>query len=554
MRRQTAILLRILLVIIAGSPTVLLQAQNQPRVQRPQPKILNFQPTSETSAVVAVIGQVRNPAAYQFAQAPTLDLAIATAGGLTTAASPMIRIIRGPHAAHRVSYPNAAHEKLQLGDVIIIDVQPQRNGTPVLAADEDAVHLALLGVLDRPLVVKVHKSEAQIKFILQKLGQNPMPVQYIGPPDLSRESAPQLADGSVLVFDRRKIDVAGLPDDLPKILPCTLPEPEIGGYGAHHALEQRTRMEGMPPAWKRSPKPDAPIEVPPPAEVQDSVPMPRLQPDDQVAATFSSTERTGVGSPSVSTVPFSGSSTIAARPSRLTESAPSPATSAADVQEPAWNKLAPSDADQLLDDGAEIDDPNIAKASGAFTFWQMLSILASAALLVGVALAVRASQQKSKDKSQRTSTTKEHRNSTASAGRMRSEPRATIPTPHIPLEIFAAAVPAAVQPSVAESREIRQQRFMQLIKNELPLIEEPLALQPGLPLVTADEPKILLRRDDAAPADRQPHAPHIRTPNEQPAGQLTDRPHARFASGPHQRAGVESPVERALRQLQGGRS
>jgi hypothetical protein len=145
----------------------------------------------------------------------------------------------------------------------------------------------------------------------------------------------------------------------------------------------------------------------------------------------------------------------------------------------------------------------------------------------------------------------------ATAGRTRAEPRATIPTPHIPLEAFAATarpVPAAVVPAVAESREIRQQRFMQLIKNELPLLEEPLALQPGLPFVTADEPTILLRRDDAAPAARPPHAPHVRASQEAPAEQQVDRRHSRIAPGPPHRAGVESPVERALRQLQGGRS
>jgi hypothetical protein len=91
------------------------------------------------------------------------------------------------------------------------------------------------------------------------------------------------------------------------------------------------------------------------------------------------------------------------------------------------------------------------------------------------------------------------------------------------------------------------------------LIEEPIALQPGLRIVPTGEQPSLRRADAGTSPLPAPHRPAVRSGTEAaaiPAGtrQIIDEPHPQTIPTPHYRPGVEAPVERALRQLQGGLS
>ncbi len=549
MRRLLVAWMHVALSLAAGHS---LHAQVLNSVHRPEPKIVVYQPAAET-AVVAVMGQVGSPNTYQFPEPPTLEQVLATARGATPAASPMIRIVRGHRVAQSVAYPAAAQQQLQSGDVVIVDRHPQRTETPPVDPAQDGVQLALLGVTEgRPYIVKVQREKAHATRILEMLGQESS-VRYhlIPPPNVLGHAASHLPEGTVLIFDRGRINVAELPDDLPKIVPCGAPaapeQADIVGYGLHQTYEP-PRTEPV------SPRRDAAlIPLPPPEEYPPLPTMVPSPPERDAAAPYAEANGPLLRSAPISTVPFPGTTIIPARPSQFTETAPPATSSAADTREPQWDQRA---AAAELPDVDDLDaEEELDAASGAFSIWQMLSILSTAALVVGLALALRANQQKSAGQKKRSSGSQRQ---IVAATQPAMEVRAPIPTPHIPLQSFspiargsedgiavaADARSASFSPpdrdfipsrrrdaAATNSFEQRQREFAQIIHHELPVIEEPIALRPGIQLAL-------------------PTAGANKTSEATPPKQFIDSPHARPLAGPHRR-GAEAPVERALRQLQG---
>lgn len=548
------------------------EAQAQNAVRKSQPKLIVYQPQQPTEALVGVMGQVPRPGTYQFASAPSLQLVVDAAGGLTESASPMVRIVRGQRVMQRVALQAAAKEVLQTGDLVIADVQPQRNGLAAPPAD-DGVQLAFLGVTDRPVIVKVHASQARADFIVQMLGQSPdvlRTLRVIPPPNQefasktggSPPAAPLMSEGAVLLFERRQIAATEL-KDLPEIIPCALPEPDIGGYGVRNAYEERQSREGVSSRrpggtspWKTSPETGPLSQIPPPVGEAFSSPAPTLLPDHRIPATLSSSSPNGISAAPVTTLPFSGTAAISSRASRSTEVEQSPQSgpAAADTQAPAWNRV--SDAKPKLEDDAlagdldeEFDDDAAAEA-GALSIWHMLGVISAAGILVGVALAIRAfaGPQAGANRGQYYSSALRH-----SEGRRAEPPKATIPMPHLSIQAFAGnEMPMKSAPMpVGERLEVRQQRFSQLINGELSVVEEPIALHPGLQWSLSATGEVI-RRTPAPPI-----------PASRPLGEIPptaasirqiDPPHLHRIPEPHQRAAHEAPVERALRQLQGGRS
>lgn len=562
MRRPSAARLGIALGLVACAWFVPERGQAQHAVRRPpQPKVIVYKPQGETQALVGVMGQVLRPGTYRFAHAPTLQLAVDSAGGLSERASPMVRVVRGQRVVQRVALHAAAQDTLQAGDLIIVDAQPQRKDVTEPAADA-GVQLAFLGVADRPVIVKVHSSQARADLIVQMLGQSPdllRDLRMIPPPNQNFEpqengaprSAPLLREGSVLLFDPQRI-AAGEVRDLPEIIPCSLPEPDIGAYGVRNAYEERQAMD-VPP---RRPTAESGVlsQVPPPPLETSTGDSPTLLPDDRIPATLSSTGRIGNAAAPVTTLPFTAGTAISARASRSTESASAPsAETAADARDPAWNRLADSQPHKAIDpspDGSDADiDGKSRSSAGSLSIGRMLTIIASAGLLVGLALAIR------KFSGSPAAPKQDDRNLASSPlphERRRSEPpRASIPVPHVALQAFSPIVSAATsadRTTAGERFELRQQRFTQLVNRELSQIEEPLALPPGL-LWSTTETGEAIRRTPAIPESR----PSTENPSIAAAAiRQIDPPHPQRVPGPHHRAAHEAPVERALRQLQGG--
>jgi len=575
MRRQPVAKWAIAISFAVSNLTANLWADGPPGPHRPQSKMIIYQAPTQGPASVGVLGQVAHPGTYQFPAAPTLQQVIQAADGLAPTASPMIRIVRGDRVAQRVSITTGGQEKLQAGDLIVVDAQATRDPAQAAgnrAAQPEGVQLGLIGVVDRPLVVKVHASRAHPETIIEMLGQTGVSMRIIPPPNLTHTPGPLLPDGSVLVFDPRRIQVGELPEDLPKVVLCSLPEPDIGGYGVHRAIEEQPgdssfeagSAQGAIP-WNSSPQPDGLSAVPLPAPDANVMPTP-LPDDDRISATFSSTGRPTTP---ISRVPFSSQQPAQTHSVRMSESTPGDTSGqAADTREPAWNKVAAS----AVEPGSTVDaefDAETSTRSGGFAIWQIVSILMSAGLIVGLALALRTGQMKSPAES-RTNTSERrtmHAATTASSSgglrdQYRIESQSSIPTPHIPLQSFAHAAPQAsqkLQPRIhAETSEDRQRAFQKLLKHELPIISEPLALRPGLKISLHNEPQIPQHRVDLpsavlpAPHRARSSAPQTAAAVAQGERRIIDQPHANRIPGPHLRTGVEAPLERALRHLQGG--
>jgi hypothetical protein len=545
MRRSNATRLGIALgFVVAIAPL----GNGQVVVRKHQPKVIIVPQQSQTEWVVGVMGQVRKPGTYRFASAPSLPFALEAAGGLTDATSPMVRLVRGQRVVQRVAL-HAAQDVLQPNDLIIVDAQPPTSAAislPSEAADP-GVQLAFLGVTDHPVIVKVHSSRARPDLIVQMLGQSAdllQTVKVIPPPrtqtTLPSNSPSTLADGTVLLFDHRLIVDEGL-RDLPEIIPCALPEPDIGAYGIRRAYEERRPGE----VNARSDDSHR-LELPLPAAEESSPALPALPPADDVPARLSSTVST---SQPVSTVPYRSAPTIAPRTSRFSEAAPSRSAHAtADAQEPAWDQIPSPRADRRSDasaDDADADfDEDEAAKAGSLSLWQMFAVLAGAGLLVGAALAIRALQGFPLIAARPTRPGLAAP-STSPQERLRTEPRAPLPTPHLPIRAFAKAEATPASPAV-ESLALRRQRFTQLLRRELAQFEEPLALQPGI--VWSSAPA-----GDSAVSGAESPLKDAAGPQGTASVRQIDPPHALPVSGPHHPRAA-SPVERALRQLQGGRA
>ncbi len=517
---------------------------------RPQSKIIVYQPQGNSPTTIAVMGEVASPGTYEFPAAPTLNQVIKAGAGLTPTAAPVVRIVRGNRVAIRAALTSAGQEKLQTGDLVILDRHAVRDFSQPAATTKSAtgVQLALLGVVNRPIVVLVRPERARVETIIQMLGQSAANVGVIPAPQGQGDES--LASGSVLVFDPRRIDVAQLPDDLPKVMPCGLSDFDIGGYGIDHAIDQRQDEPGDAPAapaltFNPRPQPDGLSGVPLPGPDANLQLAPTPLPDTRISATFSSTDQPATP---VSRVPFSPNQNMSARPTRLVESAPTDASAAPDTLEPSWDKVASPNADAA---DAEFTDPPPMSAK-SFPTWQIASILLSAVLVVGLAVGLQYTQKLKHGQASAPMAQDQHR----------IEPRSSMPTPHISAQRFASAAEPLPTPKPvvrrSETLEERRLAFEKLMNNQFPILAEPLALRPGSKIGVVDTSSTVRRIDIAAELS----APHHLSETELPMVEVTaasdrriiDAPHQGRLPTPHLRIGTEARLERALRQLQGGHS
>jgi hypothetical protein len=576
------------LAAVLASMALAIAAANGVRAQaaRPQPKIVSFPPPTNAPLTIGVMGEVRRPGCYALSAAPKVYQLVEACGGLTDAASPMIRILRGTRVVHRVALHAAANEALQAGDLVIVDPEPWIAPSSRPAGDAGA-QLAFLGIADHPVIVKVHAEEARPEHILQMLGQQPDLVhslKILHPPQAPR-SGPQLSSGTVLLFDPRQVVASGLAN-LPDIIPCSLPEePDIGAYGIREAYEERlgeqqARDQGplLPPAFS---SPDHATSLPPTPPIEPNLP-----------ARLSSSSTNGPESPSMTRVPFSGSTPIVSGQRTRDHSSSDGARGTDPKPQPAPAHQATRKArserelsDEELELSAEANG-----ASGRLSLWQIFIVIACAGLLVGVAFAVRYSQSRPAEAQPTDASTPSFFESIAVHASHATDRRAPLPAPHLPMQAFEnfdqrdpsdrgaqpgrrfdealdfaragepAARPegrsafpaqsfrptaAALNAAAPESLAARQQRFAQLLNHEFVRIDEPLALPPTLTWPAADNqlpPDVLPQRNRQS--SNIVAAADIRQ---------FDLPQAHPVPKPHHRPAHELPVGRALQQLAGGK-
>lgn len=232
------------LVLIAGCCALgaaLATAADSPRRG---PKSIVFQGSQTHHAprakvnCFAIMGQVARPGAYEIDHAhPEMLELIRAAGGLTDGASGALRVIRQGRPGLQAFYSPKLQYELLPGDLIVADragngtggakhvelgqIQSSSATGGVPSRTADAVQVGLVQLADYPLVMHVPSDQPTLRNVLLRLRQTlpaDVTVSVIkagGRPEAVSAGAAggfELASNTVLVFDRKTIDLAALPE------------------------------------------------------------------------------------------------------------------------------------------------------------------------------------------------------------------------------------------------------------------------------------------------------------------------------------------------------
>jgi hypothetical protein len=481
-----------------------------------------------------------------------------------------------------VVFQPSGEDFLRSGDLVVVDHLPVRHGASS-APETAGVQLAFLGVMDHPVIVKVTSDQAHLSALIDLLDQAPDIVnhlkvipppgrQFAIPADPLHSPSLPLIDGSVLVFDPRTVQRDTLGEGMPPILNCAYAaepsdEPDIVGYSQGKGLPPQNSRDNVAPQFQsRSAAVPAAAEptlsdslhsVPPPPDAEWESFADSLPPEPvtrEKTPSFKTAGQPGGSSVPVARVPFSGRGE-----ERFSNRHPAPAVRAklpGDAREPAWKTIKSSrkiaSSAVAHPKSAAIQKPEPAPASGPLTGLQMSAIIASAGVLIGLALIVRRWQNSAGTTSP-----------SASAQNLR-QPTSKVARHLLRYERGANAVSAPHFLESASPRpehlSLRQLRFTELVRNELAIHQEPLALRPGLQFHSLPELDIV-RRTDAAQQPIHPHLNPIPARQAHPARiepaariQQVDSAHPTTVPEPHFPLDISAPLERALRQLEGGRA
>lgn len=208
-----------------------------------RPKVISL-PSAENvkELYVAIMGEVIKPGTYHLdSTSLKLQSVVQRAGGLTSEASPTIRVVRQGRVTQKEVYSDHVSTPVFPGDLLVVEAKPSLskhsnqftfNNEPSMIharyeerSDAAGVQIALVNLVDYPLVLKLHPDDASAVNIVERLGQ---PIEllantYIITPDkfprsTSEEAkhAIRLAQGSVMVFDRDRVNRNRLPSSLPQ--------------------------------------------------------------------------------------------------------------------------------------------------------------------------------------------------------------------------------------------------------------------------------------------------------------------------------------------------
>ena len=233
-------LLFAILVTFAALPSRSVTAQE---VSPALVKVVSFPASNNVNELyVSIMGEVERPGTYRLTPS-TLKLhsVVRCAHGFTANASSAIKIIRRGRASQTEIFSDKVDSPVLPGDLLLVESKKsnasERNYSDVSAgrtlvtrADfSDAgrrsyIQVALLNVVEYPLVLRLHPDEANASYLVQALGQ-PIALlanTHIITPDVPRrqsseaaKKAIQLQDASVIVFEPGKIKKHRLPPVLP---------------------------------------------------------------------------------------------------------------------------------------------------------------------------------------------------------------------------------------------------------------------------------------------------------------------------------------------------
>lgn len=228
------------------------------------------QPISQprkTAAYVAVIGHVREPGVYELDPAQRqLDRMLTTAGGLDPQASGSIRVVSEGRPGGQVfvdaKRPRSSQE-LSAGDVLVVEGFNSRlPHTPRSAAEARAMiehrrsalmQIAIVNLIDRPVVLPVWEGRATTRQLLSTLGQPPELISNADVVSVPTAALQRRLNGQQL------IDQMLLPGDV-IVLPAGMSRPESVPFKLPLPKNQ----------LHPDPEPVAEHQVPAPLPVDDS--------------------------------------------------------------------------------------------------------------------------------------------------------------------------------------------------------------------------------------------------------------------------------------------
>jgi len=245
----------------------------------------------QRTAVIGLLGEFVQCAAYEVANPEhDLDKLISQAHGLTPQFSGTIRVIRDGRISQDLLYSKHTKFSLMDGDVLIalpmptnvVNVSTQRNGAPGNQQQNspELIQIAILNLLDRPVVFGVPLEMADLAGILHSLRQPlekyPQIAQSIKVihPERNRnysnfktnQLTSKFASGTVLVLNSHKsIDLSLVPHSLPiprrlKSTLASIPESHLKTTtprteNGNHSLQKVIHPEKISlPANEQSPK------------------------------------------------------------------------------------------------------------------------------------------------------------------------------------------------------------------------------------------------------------------------------------------------------------
>lgn len=176
-------------------------------------RVLEHRRAETARTFVAVMGAVRQPGVYELSSAePPLWELVDRSGGLSPQARGIIRIVRHGRVAVHTHVATGMRTVLNPGDVVVIPAPRQRK--------PNAVEVALVGLLDRPVVLRLRPQHANVPRLVELLEQSrtaESAVRVGGVPG-NRVHAPAIPQYGVLTFDPRTIARDRLPQLPPPVL------------------------------------------------------------------------------------------------------------------------------------------------------------------------------------------------------------------------------------------------------------------------------------------------------------------------------------------------
>lgn len=215
--------------------------------------------TAQSRHFVGIMGAVAAPGVYEVESSQiTLPRLIQSAGGLAGDAASTVKVVRDGRVAFQSYLYPGSPVRVQAGDVVFVGrtepraAERRRRATTGEAEAVSPVEIALVNLVDRPVVMRIRPEHASVGTMVSLLGQNAAAARQVRIVGLNRRhragDAQTLTSGSILVFDSRTIQREKIPP-LPK--PHSLPAQRARTRTAEPTrnVEQR----GEPEKYQRSP-------------------------------------------------------------------------------------------------------------------------------------------------------------------------------------------------------------------------------------------------------------------------------------------------------------